>query len=110
MEFRRVLFRSRIDGSWSSRLATNTNLDPRHVQKSNVLVNIRMGADLESGLDLSIWSNNVFNKTVVQLDAVHNILSDQSFQRYLSAPRELGVTLDRKIVVLGKSVSVRVDL
>src|SRR3546814_4416823 len=33
-----------IDGSWSSRLAKNTNLDPRHVQKSNVLVNIRMGA------------------------------------------------------------------
>ena len=84
---------SRIDGSWSSRMLTDATLDPGHVQKPYALVNARVGARLDGGFDLSLWSNNLFNQTVILIDATHNLVSDGSIQRFLGAPREIGVTL-----------------
>lgn len=84
---------SRLDGSWSSRVLTDATLDPGHVQKPYALVNLRVGARFDGGFDLSVWSNNLFNQTVILIDGTHNLVSDGSFQRYLGAPREIGVTL-----------------
>ena len=86
----------RIDWSWSSRFSTNTNLDPRHVQGAHSLFNLRLGARLGGGFDASIWSNNLFNRNVILVDGVHNLLADESFQRFLAPPREIGVTLRKE--------------
>ncbi|MBN8849872.1 MULTISPECIES: TonB-dependent receptor [unclassified Sphingomonas] len=83
----------RLDGSWSSRVLTDATLDPSHVQKPYALVNMRVGARFGEGFDLSVWSNNLFNHTVILVDGTHNLITDGSFQRYLGAPREIGVTL-----------------
>ena len=86
----------RIDWSWSSSFSTNTNLDPRHVQAPHSLFNLRLGARLGGGFDASIWSNNLFNRNVILVDGVHNLLADESFQRFLAPPREIGVTFRKE--------------
>lgn len=83
----------RLDASLSSRVMTDANLDPRHVQEAYALVNARLGARFGNGYDLSVWTDNLFNRTTILIDGPHNLLSDESFQRYLGAPREVGVTL-----------------
>lgn len=83
----------RLDADWSSRILTDATLDPTHVQKPYALVNMRLGVRFGSGFDLSVWSNNLFNQTVILIDGTHNLVSDGSFQRYLGTPREIGMTL-----------------
>lgn len=84
----------RVDWSWSSKYMSNTNLDPRNVQSAYSLVNLRVGAEIKGGLDVSVFANNLFDETVIVQDAVSNLFgTDPSFQRYLGAPREIGLTL-----------------
>lgn len=94
-------FYGRADVNWQSKATTNSaNLDPRSIQNAYAMANLRLGLRTESGFDISLWSNNVFNKTVVQFSAVLNLLSSNpdgtttsGYQNYLSAPRQFGLTL-----------------
>ena len=76
-------------------MLANTNLDSRSRQDASSLVNLRVGTKLDSGLDLSLWANNVFDKTYSQADYVSNLFgyNDPAYQRYLGRPREYGVTV-----------------
>jgi outer membrane receptor protein involved in Fe transport len=78
-------------------MLANTNLDPRSLQKSYSLVNLRLGVTTQNGLDVSLWSNNVTNTTYSQADYVSNLFgaNDPAFQRYLGRPREYGVTVKK---------------
>jgi outer membrane receptor protein involved in Fe transport len=86
---------SRADWSWQSSMLANTNLDPRSLQASYSLVNLRLGVVLDSGTDISLWANNAFNTTYTQADYVSNLFgaNDPAFQRYLGRPREFGITV-----------------
>ena len=85
---------ARADWAWSSEYFTNTNLDPRLVQGAYSLVNTRLGLRAGDGYDLSVFANNLFNEAVVVQDAVTTLFGrDPSYQRFLGAPREIGVTL-----------------
>jgi iron complex outermembrane recepter protein len=86
----------RADWQWSSDYHTNTNLDPRNIQDAYSLVNLRLGLRLDDGLDVSLFSNNLFNRTVIAQDAVANLIADGSYQRYLANPREIGLTVRQK--------------
>ena len=83
----------RADWQWSSEYHTNTNLDPRNIQDAYSLVNLRFGLRLNGGVDLSLFANNVFNRTVISEDGVANLITDESYQRYLENPREIGLTV-----------------
>jgi len=86
---------SRVDWTWQSSMLANTNLDPRSRQDAYSLVNLRLGAKMESGLDVALWANNVFDKSYTQADYVSNLFgaNDPAFQRYLGRSREFGVTV-----------------
>lgn len=85
---------ARADWAWSSDYFTNTNLDPRLVQPAYSLVNARLGVRVGDGFDVSVFGNNLFNEAVVVQDAVTTLFGkDPSYQRFLGAPREIGVTL-----------------
>jgi iron complex outermembrane recepter protein len=86
----------RADWQFSSDYHTNTNLDPRNVQSAYSLVNLRLGMRLDHDLDVSLFSNNLFNRTVIAQDAVTNLVADSSYQRYLENPREVGLTVRKK--------------
>lgn len=94
----------RADVNWQSKVTTNSaNLDPRSVQDAYALTNMRFGLKTDGGFDVSLWANNVFNKTIVQFTGVLNLLSSNpdgtttsGYQSYLSAPREFGLTLRQK--------------
>jgi iron complex outermembrane receptor protein len=86
----------RADWQWSSDYHTNTNLDPRNTQSAYSLVNLRLGMRLDHDLDVSLFSNNLFNRTVIAQDAVTNLVADSSYQRYLENPREIGLTVRKK--------------
>lgn len=99
LQYRRNLpfgsFYSRADWTWQSSDLTDTNLDPRSRQNGYGLVNLHVGVKTEGGLDVSLWGNNVFNKTYSMADGVSNLFgaNDPEFQRYLGRPREYGLTL-----------------
>jgi outer membrane receptor protein involved in Fe transport len=86
---------SRVDWTWQSSMLANTNLDPRSRQEAYSLVNLRVGLKTEGGVDVSLWSNNLFDATYTQADYVSNLFgaNDPAFQRYLGRPREYGVTV-----------------
>jgi iron complex outermembrane receptor protein len=86
---------ARGDWAWSSRYFTNTNLDPRNVQGSYSITSLRLGVKNDGGgWDASVYANNLFNKTYVVQDAVSTLFGmEPAFQRFLGAPREIGVTL-----------------
>jgi iron complex outermembrane receptor protein len=86
---------SRVDWTWQSSMLANTNLDPRSLQPSYSLVNLRLGVKMDNGVDAAIWTNNVANTTYSQADYVSNLFgaNDPAFQRYLGRPREFGVTV-----------------
>jgi iron complex outermembrane recepter protein len=86
----------RADWQWSSDYHTNTNLDPRNIQSAYELVNLRLGMRLDHDLDVSLFSNNLFNRAVIAQDAVTNLVADSSYQRYLENPREIGLTVRKK--------------
>jgi iron complex outermembrane recepter protein len=86
----------RADWQWSSDFHTNTNLDPRNIQSAYSLVNLRIGLRLDGGLDVSLFSNNLFNRTVIAQDGVANLIADGSYQRYLANPREIGLTVRKR--------------
>jgi iron complex outermembrane recepter protein len=86
----------RADWQWSSDYHTNTNLDPRNIQSAYSLINLRLGLRLDDGFDVSLFSNNLFNRIVIAQDAVANLVGDSSYQRYLQNPREVGLTMRKK--------------
>jgi outer membrane receptor protein involved in Fe transport len=75
----------------------DTNLDPRSLQGDYSLVNLRAGVQLDHGVDVSAWGNNVFNTTYSQADYVSNLFgaNDPAFQRYLGRAAEYGVTVKK---------------
>jgi len=85
---------ARTDFNWQSKANVNSaSLDPRHVQNAYALVNARLGVRFDNGLDLSFWTSNLFNKTIVQQSGVLSLFGTTSgFQNYLGAPRQVGVT------------------
>ena len=86
----------RADWAWSSKYMTNTNLDPRNVQKAYSLVNLRLGVEFGDGFDVAIFSNNLFDETVVAQDGVTNLFgTDPAYQRFLAPPREIGVSIHK---------------
>lgn len=58
-----VRFYDRADWQWTSEYHTSTNLDPRNIQSTYSLVNLRLGLGLDDGLDASLFANNAFNRT-----------------------------------------------
>ena len=94
----------RIDTSWQSKTATNSaNLDSRSIQDAFSLVNLRAGLRFDPGFDVSVWANNVLNKTYVQQSGVLNLFSSTAtgmttsgYQNYLGTPRQIGATLRKK--------------
>jgi outer membrane receptor protein involved in Fe transport len=86
---------SRVDWTWQSSELMDTNLDPRSLQASYSLVNARLGVKTDNGFDISVWGNNIFNRTYILQDGVSNLFgaSDPEFQRYLGRPREVGLTV-----------------
>jgi len=83
----------RVDWQWSSKYYTNANLDPRNIQTAYSIVNVRLGLRFDNGFDVSLFANNVFNQLVIAEDAVANLITDASYQRYLENPREIGLTI-----------------
>jgi outer membrane receptor protein involved in Fe transport len=88
---------ARADWSWQSSELTNTNLDPRSLMPAYSLVNLRLGVKTDNGFDVSLFGNNVFNKTYIIQDAVSSLFgaNDPEFQRYLGMPREVGIQVKK---------------
>jgi len=64
------------------------------LQDAYALLNARLGLRLENGLDLSVWANNLTNKTVVNQSGVLSFFGTTSgYQNYLGAPRQIGATV-----------------
>ena len=91
----------RIDVSWQSKTTTNSaNLDPRSVQGAYALVNLRTGIRLDSGFDISVWADNVFDENYIQQAAVLDLFSanpngttTSGYQVFMGAPRQIGITI-----------------
>ncbi len=88
---------ARADWAWQSSMLANTNLDPRSLQPAYSLVNLRVGLDMNNGVGLALWANNVFNATYSQADYVSNLFgaNDPAYQRFLGRPREFGATVKK---------------
>jgi outer membrane receptor protein involved in Fe transport len=86
---------ARTDLNWQGKANTNSaSLDPRALQDAYALLNARLGLRLENGLDLSVWANNLTNKTVVNQSGVLSFFGTTSgYQNYLGAPRQIGATV-----------------
>jgi outer membrane receptor protein involved in Fe transport len=86
---------ARTDVNWQGKANTNSaSLDPRALQDAYALLNARFGLRLENGLDLSVWANNLTNKTVVNQSGVLSFFGTTSgYQNYLGAPRQIGATV-----------------
>lgn len=86
---------ARTDVNWQGKANTNSaSLDPRALQDAYALLNARLGLRLENGLDLSVWANNLTNKTVVNQSGVLSFFGTTSgYQNYLGAPRQIGATV-----------------
>ena len=86
-------FYARLDWTWIDDYHTNATLDPRHLQKSFNLVNLRSGLRFGK-FDISAWVNNVSDETFVMQDGPSNLFAtDPAFGRFLGAPRSYGVTV-----------------
>lgn len=84
---------ARIDWTWVDRYYTNASLDPRHVQPSYHLINLRSGLRV-GGFDVSAWLHNAGDETVVMQDGPTNLFAgDPAYARFLGSPRSYGVTL-----------------
>ena len=84
---------SRLDWSWTDRYHTNATLDPRHLQSSYSLLNLRAGLRFKN-TDLSIWVRNAGDETFVMQDGPTNLFArDPAFARFLGEPRSYGVTV-----------------
>ncbi|MEJ6011911.1 TonB-dependent receptor [Novosphingobium aquae] len=86
---------ARADLNWQGKSNVNSaSLDPRHVQAAYALVNARLGLRLDSGVDVSIWASNLFDKTIVTQSGVLSLFGTTSgYQSYLGAPRQVGATI-----------------
>lgn len=86
---------ARADLNWQGKANVNSaSLDPRHVQDSYAMVNARLGLRMDRGIDVSLWSSNLFDKTVVQQTGVLALFGTTSgYQNFLAAPRQIGATV-----------------
>ena len=85
---------ARTDLNWQSETNVNSaSLDPRNVQGDFAVVNLRLGLRFDNGLDLSLWSTNLFNETIIQQAGVLSFFGTTSgYQNFLAAPRQVGMT------------------
>jgi outer membrane receptor protein involved in Fe transport len=87
------VFYTRLDYGWTDEYFTNSNHDPRQIQRGASLIDARLGVRA-GAFDISLWGSNLGDETVVTQSGVANLFaSDPAYQNFLAPGRSYGVTL-----------------
>ena len=83
----------RMHWRWTDRYFTNATLDPRNVQASHSLVDLRVGVEWDR-FELIAWVRNALDEWVIMQEGPSNLFAvDPAYASFMAPPRSVGLSL-----------------